>query len=343
MPLAGWLAAATEDPFDTHIWDLHWSYNCPFLRTAINGVQAEPEPAGGPANSEKPPDGMVAFTLRCDNLEFFGDGHRARQWASRALRNTWLMARLRVLLRQEFLTFATDHDDEQLVVEVARLLSIGRLHLHRKRRERIESEVGAVVEAVPAEEVVAPKPAAPAPVEKPAPPPEEPMFAESVDPEQLAEVQKKAAKLGVPFCEECQKARLAAERQEFPESIDAVALAEAQKNAAERGVPFCEECMKAQLEQAREETPEFSPQVDAAALAAAQQSAAQHGIPFCEECQKARLEQESQEAQQAQAAQEASEFSPQIDAAALADNQRSAAQEGVPFCEECEKAAAKQS
>jgi len=33
----------------------------------------------------------------------------------------------------------------------------------------------------------------------------------------------------------------------FPDDIDAAAIAEAQKAAAVLGIPFCEECLKAQI------------------------------------------------------------------------------------------------
>jgi hypothetical protein len=37
----------------------------------------------------------------------------------------------------------------------------------------------------------------------------------------------------------------------FPEDIDAAAIAAAQKEAASLGVPFCEECLRAQLAASR--------------------------------------------------------------------------------------------
>jgi hypothetical protein len=252
---------------------------------------------GKPAGDARP-NGTIQWTSRCDNLEFFGDDFRARQWISRAHRNPWVMARMRTLLRQEYLTFVTDHDDEQVLVEIARLLSVGRLHLHRERFQKIESEVGTAVEAEPEEQVVAPRQAEPAPVEKAAPPPEEPMFSEGVDPHALAEAQRQAAAAGLPFCEECMKARLARavpEAPEFSADIDALAMAQAQREAAETGVPFCEECFKAaQKARAPVETPpeepHFPANVDAAAMAAAQQAAAEQGTAFCEECYKAAMQ-----------------------------------------------------
>jgi hypothetical protein len=122
-----------------------------------------------------------------------------------------------------------------------------------------------------AAEAAASKPAAP-----PAPPVGEAMFSEAVDAELLATAMKEAARQGVPFCEECEKAKLANERRQaaksapalsakgpaaalpadaapvvFSEDTDAAATADAMKNAAQLGVPFCEECMKKELEAKR--------------------------------------------------------------------------------------------
>ncbi|HEX3344806.1 MAG TPA: hypothetical protein VHS09_09555 [Polyangiaceae bacterium] len=119
-------------------------------------------------------------------------------------------------------------------------------------------------------------------------------------PAQVA-VMKDAARDGVPFCEECEKARLASEAA-APEPFagtDTAAQAAAMRSAAEDGLPFCEECEKARLELEKQEAaadaegpPELA-DTDVPAQAAAMRSAAEDGTPFCEECEKARLAEES--------------------------------------------------
>ncbi len=86
----------------------------------------------------------------------------------------------------------------------------------------------------------------------------EPEIAEdtSLDADAQADALEQAAAAGVPFCEECEKARLAAagaaaqdavEEKESEEtaSLDAAAQADTMRRAADDGVPFCEECEKA--------------------------------------------------------------------------------------------------
>ena len=123
------------------------------------------------------------------------------------------------------------------------------------------------------------------------------------------------------------------------ERIDAVAQATAMRQAAAEGLPFCEECEKArQAELAVSQAaplPDPYVGVDVAAQAAAMQQAAVDGVPFCEECEKAR--QAELAASQRDATPDAYA---DTDVAAQAAVMRQAATDGAPFCEECERARA---
>jgi uncharacterized Zn-binding protein involved in type VI secretion len=77
-----------------------------------------------------------------------------------------------------------------------------------------------------------------------------------------------AAESGAPFCEECERARLALS-QAPPASVRRTALIE----AADAGVPFCEECERARIRMAEEAA---VPAPDRAAL----QDASQTGQPL---------------------------------------------------------------
>ncbi len=153
-------------------------------------------------------------------------------------------------------------------------------------------------------------------------------------PAQVA-VMKDAARDGTPFCEECEKARLAA-LEDAPEPFadtDVPAQAAAMRSAAEDGAPFCEECEKARLalEKAEAEAPpDAYADTDVPAQAATMRAAAEDGAPFCEECEKARLALEKAEAPPDAYA--------DTDVPAQAATMRAAAANGTPFCEECEKA-----
>lgn len=89
-----------------------------------------------------------------------------------------------------------------------------------------------------------------------------------------------------------------AETQEpADERVDTPAQVAALLHAAREGLPFCEECEKAkrQLAQAAASTPPRDPyaDTDVAAQAAAMRQAATNGTPFCEECEKAKKAQAS--------------------------------------------------
>lgn len=95
-----------------------------------------------------------------------------------------------------------------------------------------------------------------------------------------------------------------------------------------------------------EEEPEgFPPNHDQAAQAQALQQAAKAGAPFCEECEKARQAQLPRQPPPAPVVTttpaetgDPGEFPASHDRDAQARALESAAVEGVPFCEECEKA-----
>jgi protein tyrosine phosphatase (PTP) superfamily phosphohydrolase (DUF442 family) len=82
------------------------------------------------------------------------------------------------------------------------------------------------------------------------------------------------------------------------DEIDAQAMAEAMKEAARLGMPFCEECTRARLRLAKTPRQERQPEddIDAQAMARAMKEAARQGVPFCEECTRARLRQERERA-----------------------------------------------
>ena len=118
--------------------------------------------------------------------------------------------------------------------------------------------------------------AAPSPTKRqkapPAPPPQDPAM-HDVDATAMAQAMKEAARLGVPFCEKCTRAKLQqarsqaapgpspAKRQKAPPAppqdpamhdIDAAAMAQAMRDAARAGAPFCEKCERARLRAERE-------------------------------------------------------------------------------------------
>jgi hypothetical protein len=77
-----------------------------------------------------------------------------------------------------------------------------------------------------------------------------------LDAVEMAQAMREAARMGVPFCEECTRARLrsAAKKPEPKPSLEQQLIAEASVDAlvkaAHAGVPFCEECAKAAAKKA---------------------------------------------------------------------------------------------
>lgn len=175
--------------------------------------------------------------------------------------------------------------------------------------------------------------AGPTPVFEPRPlaKDEEPSaFADNSDLILLAKMQKEAAELGVPFCEECAKA--AAKRQKAEPS-------------GEAPVPFAPKPLS------QDDAPsEFAENADLVRLAATQKQAAITGAPFCEECAKAAAKRQPAPSSDDEPIPFApkplsqddapSEFSNTADLVQLAAMQKKAAIEGASFCEECAKAAA---
>ena len=97
------------------------------------------------------------------------------------------------------------------------------------------------------------------------------------------------------------------------------------------------------VDRAPEQEPStFPAQHDPAAQSETLAGAAEDGAPFCEECEKARLEQLANSPPspppQPPAKPDPPSFPENHDAAAQAKTLSEAADEGVPFCEECEKA-----
>jgi hypothetical protein len=79
------------------------------------------------------------------------------------------------------------------------------------------------------------------------------------------------------------------------DNVDVAAQAAALLQAARDGTPFCEECEKARLAElaAAKVPPDPYVDTDVAAQAAALQQAAADGVPFCEECERARAAEDS--------------------------------------------------
>lgn len=157
--------------------------------------------------------------------------------------------------------------DDEICARITWLFSSGQLRICGVRHPMYEPPVAASRPAPPPARPVRKwvEPPPPAPVVM-----EESTFASSVEALSLAQILKDAAKLGIPFCEECEKARQAkpvrksveppppaaapavVEESTFSPSVEVTALAQVLKNAAKLGVPFCEECEKANAARRRE-------------------------------------------------------------------------------------------
>lgn len=156
----------------------------------------------------------------------------------------------------------------------------------------------------------------------------------------------------------------------FSPKFDPVAQAAVLTNAAVDGVPFCEECAKAAAKappppppveekvpvtagpvpEDHTAPPTLDQKVDAVAQAAVLTEAATDGTPFCEECAKLAEQTpppDSEEEEKAPTAGPAPDSTPPVptldtkmDPGAQAAALTQAADEGIPFCEECAKQAA---
>jgi hypothetical protein len=136
--------------------------------------------------------------------EFRGTKTLALQWARQFRGDSFALSALRRLLGCKFPPLS----DEQIAQEVAWRLTSG-IWVARRRVVKWVATAGG---RHPEEAAEFPKedrrPAAPPP-RAPDPVPDAPLFPGDIDPEAIAEAQKQAAALGVPFCEECLKAQMA--------------------------------------------------------------------------------------------------------------------------------------
>lgn len=134
--------------------------------------------------------------------EFRGTKTHALHWVSRFRGDLFALCTLRRLLGGAFPPLS----DEQIAEEVAWRLTSG---VWVARRPVVEWV--AKVERPPEAAAAFPKedrrPATPP--RPPSPTPDAPLFPGDIDPVAIAEGQKQAAALGVPFCEECLKAQMA--------------------------------------------------------------------------------------------------------------------------------------
>ena len=149
---------------------------------------------------------------------------------------------------------------DQILSHLARQLATGRLLVERRWRHMPSAP------STKLSRVVVPRKTktsdSPAPADPPTFPPQH-------DPGSQAETLADAAEDGVPFCEECERARqkLASStpppaqtpaaipppsppEKSFPANHDAVAQAKSLSDAAKSGIPFCEECEKARKQAA---------------------------------------------------------------------------------------------
>ena len=137
-------------------------------------------------------------------IEFRGSETLALQWANQLRSDVFAWYSLRGLLGGTFPSLS----DEQVAHEVAWRLTSG-AWVARRRVVKWVARGGA---SGPVDAAAFPKEdrrSAPPP---PSQVPDVPSFPGDIDPEAIAEAQKQAAALGVPFCEECLKAQMAAAR-----------------------------------------------------------------------------------------------------------------------------------
>jgi hypothetical protein len=136
--------------------------------------------------------------------EFRGSESLALQWANQLRGDVFAWHALRGLLGGAFPPLS----DEQIAHEVAWRLACGRW----VARRRVVKWVASGGETRPIDAAAFPKEDRRPASSPPGPAPDAPLFPGDIDPEAIAEAQKQAAALGVPFCEECLKAQMAAAR-----------------------------------------------------------------------------------------------------------------------------------
>jgi hypothetical protein len=136
--------------------------------------------------------------------EFQGSETLALQWANQLRGDVLAWYSLRGLLGGAFPPLS----DEQLAHEVAWRLTSGAW----VARRRVVKWVASGGERRPVDAAAFPKQERRAAPPPPSQAPDAPLFPSDIDPVAIAEAQKQAAALGVPFCEECLKAQMAAAR-----------------------------------------------------------------------------------------------------------------------------------
>jgi len=136
-----------------------------------------------------------------DRFEFQADEALAAQFLNDFSEDTNLINDLR---RQ--LDLGDEFDESDVQSQIAARLSQGLLRVYRPKREIVRGSLSAEPDAGPAFPLDARAAAPPPP---PSPVPEGSTFPNDADLAAIAEVQKAAAALGIPFCEECAKAAAA--------------------------------------------------------------------------------------------------------------------------------------
>lgn len=137
-------------------------------------------------------------------VEFHGSHALALQWVKQFRGDLFAQSTLRSLLGRTMLP----RTDEQVARDVASRLTSGVWKARRPVLEVPDADRGLPQDAP----VAFPREARPAPQRSSAPGPEAPIFPADVDALAIAEAQKHASALGVPFCEECLRAQLARAR-----------------------------------------------------------------------------------------------------------------------------------
>ena len=134
-------------------------------------------------------------------IEFQGTETLALQWGHQFDNDIFAKRTLRDLLGASY----ASRSDEHVAREVAWRLTSGVWLARRPVIERPSANSGApeAAPAFPREERRS------TPQRAPGPEPEAPLFPADIDPIAIAEAQKQAAALGIPFCEECLRAQMA--------------------------------------------------------------------------------------------------------------------------------------
>ena len=134
-------------------------------------------------------------------IEFQGTGTLAVQWAQQFDDDFFAKRTLRDLLGASY----ASRSDEQIAREVGRRLTSGIWIARRRIIERRTPDSGVPEEApaFPKEERRS------TPQRAPGPEADAPLFPADIDAIAIAEAQKQASALGIPFCEECLRAQMA--------------------------------------------------------------------------------------------------------------------------------------